>query len=61
MTPNPLDPMIDGARKATIHFAKAAFEVASGLGAVARGVARTVRPPDDDGDAARRPQRVPVE
>lgn len=60
MTANPIDPIVDGARKATIHFAKAAFEVAAGIGAVASGVARTVRPSSDDEETPRT-QHVPVE
>jgi len=57
----PIGPLVEGAKKATIHFAKAAFEFATGVGALVSGVVGTVRPDDRDDPEAHRPQHVPVE
>lgn len=57
-----VEPMVAGLKRALVHFSKAAIEVASGLGDVAQGVARTIRPEeDDDGSASDGPQRIEVE
>jgi hypothetical protein len=55
----PIGPLVDASKRATIHFAKAAYEVFTGVGALVAGVVKTVRPPDDDDTGG--PQRVPVE
>lgn len=61
MTDNPLEPLVEGTKKATVHFAKAAYEVAAGTSAILVGVTRTVRRrPDTDEDRAK-PYHVPVE
>ncbi len=60
MSETPIDPIIRGTKEATLHFARAAFEVAAGLGAIVTGVTRTIRP-DDGPDDEHRPQHVPVE
>lgn len=60
MNDTPLDPMITGTKRAALHFARAAFEVAAGMGALIAGVTKTVRPPqesDDDPGV----EHVPVE
>ena len=56
----PTDALVDGVKTAVVHFGKAAFEVAAGVGALFVGITQTVRPgsPDDDGGG---PQKVPVE
>ena len=57
---NPVEPLVTGTKRAAVHFAKAGFEVASGVGALLRGVTRTVRPePDDTGTSG--PQRVEID
>ncbi len=61
-TPNPrsTEPLVAATKRATVHFAKAAYEVASGLGALFAGVTQTVRrDPDDDTKSG--PQKVTVE
>jgi hypothetical protein len=55
----PIGPLVDASKRATIHFAKAAYEVFTGVGALVAGVVNTVRPPDEDDTGG--PQRVPVE
>ena len=60
MAETPLDPLVDGTKKATIHFAKAAYEVAAGVGALFGGITRIVRPSGDDDDAAK-PEHITVE
>jgi hypothetical protein len=55
----PIGPLVEGTKKASIHFAKAAFELATGVGALVGGVVRTIRPDDHPDDHP--PQRVPVE
>lgn len=60
MSETPIDPIVDATKKASVHFAKAAFEVASGVGALMSGVVKTVRgddPPDDRPKA----RHIPVE
>jgi len=61
MTDTPLDPLVKGTKVATIHFAKAAFEVASGVGALLVGVSRTVRPEPAADDEDSGPEHVTVE
>jgi hypothetical protein len=60
MPETPIEPLVDATRKATVHFAKAAFEVASGVGALMTGIVRTVRP-ETQGDERGASQHVPVE
>ena len=55
------DALVDGVKTAVVHFGKAAFEVASGVGALFIGIAQTVRPSPRDDDDRRGPQKVPVE
>jgi hypothetical protein len=57
---NPIEPLVTGTKRATVHFAKAAFEVASGVGAFLRGVTRTVRPEPDDAEGTG-PQKVEID
>ena len=60
MPETPIEPLVDATKKASVHFAKAAFEVASGVGALMSGVVRVVRadePPDDRPKA----RHIPVE
>ena len=61
MNESPLDPQVKGTKVATFHFAKAAFEVASGVGALIVGVSRTVRPEPEQDDDESGPQHVTVE
>lgn len=57
---NPTEPLVAATKRATVHFAKAAFEVVSGVGALFAGITQTVRrEPDDDSESG--PQKVPVE
>ncbi len=60
MQETPIEPLVEATRKATVHFAKAAFEVASGIGALMAGIVRTVRP-ESEGDERGASQHVPVE
>jgi len=56
------DPLVTGVKKAFVHFSKAALEVASGVGDLAIGVARTIRPDDsNDESAADGPQKIDIE
>ncbi|MGI9641842.1 MAG: hypothetical protein ACR2N9_03570 [Acidimicrobiia bacterium] len=61
MKDTPLEPLVNGTKAATFHFAKAAFEVASGVGAIVVGVSRTVRPEPDTDEDETGPQHVTVE
>lgn len=61
MNETPLDPLVKGTKVATFHFAKAAFEVASGVGALIVGISRTVRPEPEPEDDDPGPQHVTVE
>jgi hypothetical protein len=61
MNDTPLEPLLKGTRTAAFHFAKAGFEVASGLGALIVGITRTVRPEDDPEGDEDGPQHVVVE
>ena len=56
-----IDPLVDGVKTAVAHFGKAAFEVASGVGALFVGIAQTVTTKDPDDDAGGSPQKVEVE
>ena len=56
-----IDPLVDGVKIAVAHFGKAAFEVASGVGALIVGIAQTVTTTDPDDDAGGSPQKVEVE
>lgn len=60
MSETPLDPMITGTKRAALHFARAAFEVAAGMGALVAGVTKTIRPPDEQ-DEDSPVEHVPVE
>ena len=43
------DPFVSSVKKASVHFAKAAIEIFAGIGTLASGVSRSVRPdPSDD-------------
>jgi hypothetical protein len=61
MKDTPLEPLVNGTKVATFHFAKAAFEVVSGVGALVVGVSRTVRPEPDPNPDESGPQHVTVE
>ena len=56
-----IDPLVDGVKTAVVHFGKAAFEVASGVGALFVGITQTVSSKDPDDDAGTPPQKVEVE
>lgn len=60
MPETPIEPLIDATRKATVHFTKAAVEVASGVGVLMAGIARTVRH-DPEANERGASQHVPVE
>jgi hypothetical protein len=60
MSDTPLDPIITGTKRAAIHFTRAAFEIAAGMGALLVGVTETIRPPDDTDDESG-VEHVPVE
>ena len=60
MTGTPIDPLVDATKSAVSHFAKAAFEVAAGIGALLVGISETVRR-EADGQAPDGPQWVTVE
>jgi len=53
--------LVDGVRRAAIHFSKAAFEVASGLRDLISGVVATVRPPGDEDDGENDVERIDIE
>lgn len=55
------DALVDGVKTAVIHFGKAAFEVAAGVGALFVGITQTVRPSSRGDDDTGGPQKVPVE
>jgi len=57
----PTDALVDGVRSAVVHFGKAAYEVASGVGALFVGITQTVRPASQGDDDENGPQKVPVE
>ena len=63
MTNTPIEPLVDATRSAATHFAKAAFEVAAGVGALFVGITQTVRRESGDRDSGTTdgPQRVTVE
>lgn len=57
----PTDALVGGVRTAVVHFGKAAYEVAAGVGALFVGITQTVRK-DSGGEAPRNgPQKVTVE
>jgi hypothetical protein len=58
---SPIAPLVEGTRRATIHLAKAAFEVATAVGALATGLVRTVRPAESAEEGDHGPHHVPVE
>ena len=55
------DPLVDGVKTAVLHFGKAAFEVANGIGALFVGITQTVKPTSEDPDDGSGPQTVEVE
>ncbi|GMQ93099.1 MAG: hypothetical protein BMS9Abin12_0576 [Acidimicrobiia bacterium] len=58
----PTDPLVSGIKRAFIHFSKAAFEVASGVGELVTGVTRTVRQSDGtDEPESNGPQKIDIE
>ncbi|MCL1594950.1 MAG: hypothetical protein M3132_11430 [Actinomycetia bacterium] len=57
----PTDALVGGVKTAVVHFGKAAYEVAAGVGALFIGITQTVRPGADDDDTTGGPQKVPVE
>lgn len=61
MTDTPLDPLVKGTKVAAFHFAKAGFEVASGVGALIVGISRTVRPESSPDHEDSGPEHVTVE
>ncbi len=56
-----IDPLVDGAKTAAIHFSKAAFEVATGIGALLAGITQIVWPGEQDGEETASYQTVEVE
>lgn len=60
MPDSPIEPVVEATKRASVHFAKAAYEVVSGLGILVSGVVRVVR--DDDAEDDVPPtQHIPVE
>ncbi len=57
----PTDALVSGVKTAVVHFGKAAFEIAAGVGALWSGVTKTVRPDSDDEVGTGGHQSVPVE
>ncbi len=57
----PTDALVDGVKTAVVHFGKAAYEVATGVGALFGGISQTVRPTPPDDDDGSSHQNVPVE
>ncbi len=55
------DALVDGVKTAVVHFGKAAFEVAAGVGALFVGITQTVRPGSQGDEDGGGPQKVPVE
>lgn len=55
------DPLVDGVKTAVVHFGKAAFEVAAGVGALFVGITQTVTSNADEDDTPPPTQRVEVE
>ncbi len=60
MNESPIEPVVEATKKATVHFAKAAYEMMSGFGVLLSGVVQVVRDGDqaDEVPAAR---HIPVE
>ena len=56
-----IEPLVAGVKTAVTHFGKAAFEVASGVGALFVGITQTVTSADSDDDSGSPPQKVEVE
>ncbi|MEN8040332.1 MAG: hypothetical protein ABFR95_02410 [Actinomycetota bacterium] len=55
-------PLVAGVKSAAIHFSKAALEIASGVGVLVVGVARTVRPTDEPTESEDGgPQKIEIE
>lgn len=50
MSKTPIEPLVEATKTASVHFAKAAFEVASGVGALFTGMVRVVK--QESGDTA---------
>lgn len=60
MSESPIEPLVDATKKASIHFARAGFEVVRGIGALMSGVVNVVR--DDESEAEPPPaEHIPVE
>jgi len=57
----PTDALVGGVKIAVVHFGKAAFEVAAGVGALFVGITRTVRNDSSGKDSDDGPQKVTVE
>lgn len=57
---NPIDPLVDGVRQAVVHFGKATYEVAAGVGALFVAITKTVRRDADDAGGSG-PQKVEIE
>ena len=58
MPDSPIEPVVEATKKASVHFAKAAYEVMSGFGALLTGVVRLVR---DEEPPTSQSQHIPVE
>jgi len=56
-----IDPLVEGVKIAVVHFGKAAFEVASGIGALFIGITQTVTSKNDDQEDDSGHQTVEVE
>ena len=61
MSGTPIEPLVDATKSAASHFAKAAFEVAAGIGALLVGISETVRRESGGSGEPDGPQRVTVE
>lgn len=60
MPESPIEPVVEATKRASVHFAKAAYEVMSGLGILVSGVVRVVRDEDETDDVPPT-QHIPVE
>jgi len=57
----PTDALVDGVKTAVVHFGKAAYEVAAGVGALFVGITQTVRSDPSGESPDDGPQKVTVE
>lgn len=61
MTNTPIEPLVDATKTAAGHFAKAAFEVAAGVGALFVGITKTVRSDDASSETPDTREHIEIE